>query len=85
MLFENEEIITLNELSGVESDKEKTVKIILKHGGEIIVKCKDFSVTKSAGLVMGYEISGIRNCDYPMYIDKGQIAAILYVKEGENI
>lgn len=84
-MFENEEIITLNELSGVESDKEKTVKIILKHGGEIIVKCKDFSVTKSAGLIMGYEINGIKNCDYPMYIDKGQIAAILYVKEGGDI
>jgi len=34
---------------------------------------------------MGYEISGIRNCDYPMYIDKRQIAAILYLKEGEDI
>lgn len=82
-MFGNEEIISLNKLSEDEADKEKTVKIIFKHGGEITVRCENFSLNKYGGSIVGYEISGISG-DYPMYIDKEQIAAVLYVREGEN-
>ncbi|MCM1327972.1 MAG: hypothetical protein NC253_00890 [Ruminococcus sp.] len=78
------ETIELNQLSGVEADKEKTVKFILKHGCEIIVKCKDFSVTQYGGDVVGYEIKGIGSGDYPMYIDNSEIAAVVYERSEEN-
>ncbi len=77
----DKETITLNELPGVNPDELKKVKIILKHGGgEIVVKCKHFSVTKMDGTIIGYEANGIEmaNSCCPMYIDISQIAAILY-------
>lgn len=81
-MFGNEEKISLNQFSGVEADNYKTVKIILKYGTEIIVNCKDFSVTKYGNSVVGYEINGIYG-DYPMFISCEQIAAVLYLREGE--
>lgn len=83
MFLGNEEKISLNQLSGVEADSYKTVKIIMKYGKEIIVKCKDFTVTKYGGDVIGYEINGLCG-DYPLFIRSEQIAAILYMKEGET-
>ena len=83
-MFVKSETVELNQLSDVEADKEKTVKFILKHGCEIVVKCRDLSVTEYGGDIVGYDIKGIGNGDYPMYIDKDEIAAIVYLKGGEQ-
>lgn len=82
-MFGNEEKTELNNLSGVDPNEIKTVKIIFKHGGEILVKCKSFSITECGSTLAEYDIKGIRG-DYPLYICRDEIAAILYLREGEN-
>ncbi len=79
----NEEKTELNGLPNVDPEDLKTVKIIFKYGGEIIVKCKNFSITEYGNTVAAYDINGIRG-DYPLYICTDQIAAILYMQEDEN-
>ncbi len=82
-MFGNEEKTELNGLPNVDPEEMKAVKIILKYGGEFILKCKSFSVTEYGGTITGYDIKGI-NGNYPLYIRTDQIAAILYMKEGED-
>lgn len=79
----NEETTELNSLPNVDPEEMKTVKIILKYGGEFILKCKNFSVTEYGSTITGYDIKGI-NGNYPLYIRTDQIAAILYMKEGKK-
>ncbi|MBD5443918.1 MAG: hypothetical protein HDR29_00005 [Lachnospiraceae bacterium] len=82
-MFGNEEKKELNNLSSVDPNELKTVKIIFKHGGEIIVKCKSFSITECGSTISGYDIHGIRG-DYPLYICTDEIAAILYIRNDED-
>lgn len=79
-MFGNSEEIILNNLPEVAADEYKKVKIILKRGGEIAIKCKNFSISKINGDICGYEINGICG-DYPLYINKEEIAAIIYLRE----
>ena len=73
----------MNGLPNVDPEELKTVKIIFKYGGEIIVKCKNFSVTEYGSTLTAYDINGIHG-DYPLFICTEQIAAILYMQEDEN-
>lgn len=82
-MFGNEEKTELNSLPNVDPEELKTVKIIFKHGGEIIVKCKNFSVTEYGSTLTAYDINGIHG-DYPLFICTDQIAAILYMEEGKE-
>lgn len=81
-MFGNAEEIILNNLPEVTADEYKKVKVIFKRGGEIVIKCKNFSITKINGDVYGYEINGICG-DYPLYINREEIAAIIYLAEHE--
>lgn len=78
-MFGNEEKTELNNISDVDPNELKTVKIIFKHGGEILVKCKSFSITESGSTISEYNINGIRG-DYPLYICTDEIAAVLYLR-----
>lgn len=80
-MFGNEKKIELNNLSGVDPNDLKTVKIIFKHGGEILVKCKSFSITECGSTISEYDINGICG-NYPLYICTDEIAAIVYLKDG---
>ena len=82
-MFGNEKNTELNNLSGVDPNEIKTVKIIFKHGGEILVKCKSFSITECGSTISEYDINGICG-DYPLYICTDEIAAVLYLRDGEN-
>lgn len=59
------------------------VKIIFKHGGEILLKCRNFSIIEYGNATTGYDINGIGG-DYPLYICTEQIAAVIYIKESEE-
>lgn len=56
-----------------------SVRIILKNGGEFIVKCKKFSVKENAhGELTGYTIEGIEE-NSPLYLRFSEVAAIVHV------
>lgn len=82
-MFGNEKKTELNNLSGVDPDEIKTVKIIFKHGGEILFKCKNFCITECGSTLSEYDINGICG-NYPLYIREDEIAAVVYVKGGES-
>ena len=45
-MFGNAEEIILNNLPEVTADEYKKVEVIFKQGCEIVIKCKNFSITK---------------------------------------
>ena len=61
-----------------------TVRIILKSGAEFSVKCDKFTITRNGfEQVTGYDIKGITE-NKPVYLDWGQIAAVVRVFSDER-
>ena len=60
-----------------------TVRIILKSGAELSVKCDKFTITRNAhNQVTEYDIKGITE-NKPVYLDWEQVAAIVRVYSDE--
>ena len=61
-----------------------SIRVILKSGVEFVVKCDSFSLEKTAlGVCTGYHIDGIVE-NKPLYLDLGEIAAIVRVLSDET-
>lgn len=77
--FGEEKTTELNCLPNVDPEKEdKTVKFVFKNGSELVVKCRNFSVTTYGNTITAYEIDDALS-DYPLYICTDQINAIVYM------
>ncbi len=56
-----------------------SIRIILKNGVEFTIKCSEFTLDKNAfGEIVSYKIDGVVE-NKPVYIDFGQVAAIVRV------
>lgn len=60
-----------------EKTTKKTIRVILKSGAEFIVKCEQFTVTRSSsGGLLGYEIIDAAE-NKPIYLNFDQVEAIV--------
>ena len=61
-----------------------SIRVILKCGAEFTIKCDKFTLSKNGlGEATSYDISGITE-NKPVYLDFGQVAAIVRIYSGEN-
>jgi len=61
-----------------------SIRIILKNGVEFTTKCGGFSLEKNGfGDIVSYKIDGVVE-NKPVYIDFGQVAAIVRVLSDEH-
>ena len=61
-----------------------SIRVILKCGAEFTIKCDKFTLNKNGlGEATSYDISGITE-NKPVYLDFGQVAAIIRIYSDEN-